>query len=324
MEKKTPSVSIIIPTYNVENYIVECLQSVVAQTYKGDIECIIVDDCGTDNSIGKAQQFIDSYRGEILFRILHRERNGGLSAARNTGTQAATGDYIYYLDSDDYITPDCIEVMAHTAKMYPDADMVQAGIIGTNGLYIYDAKAVTSDDYQNNKTEIYAKLVLGKYPVSAWNKLLKRGFVIDNNLSFYEGVIHEDVDFVYKVAQNINAIAICRANTYVFRTKREGSITSTPANKDKSTYSRILIYNACLDNAEEPFRQIVARSVFVRLQGVLLGSDKETRLKLKSLCKRVVSMSTGFDTYIMYIYFSVNPFFQNKIYRLVHWWMARI
>lgn len=324
MEKKTPSVSIIIPTYNVENYIVECLQSIAAQTYKGDIECIIVDDCGTDDSISKAQQFIDSYQGEILFRILHREGNGGLSAARNSGTQAATGDYIYYLDSDDYITPDCIEKMVHIAETYPDADLIQAGIVGTNGEIIYDAKALPNDSYQNNKTEIYAKLILGKYPVSSCNKLYRRDFIVGNNLSFYEGVIHEDVDFIYKVARHINAIAICNKNTYIYRTQREGSITSTPANKYKSTYSRILIYNACLDNAGEPSRQIVVRSIFVRLQGVLLGNDKETRLKLIPLCKRVISMSTGFDKYIMYIYFSVNSFFQNKIYRLVHWWMTRI
>ena len=113
---KSPKISIIIPIYNVEEYITECLQSVMRQTYKGEIECILVDDCGTDNSIAVAERHIADYKGPIEFRVLHHVRNRGLSAARNTGTDAATGDYIYYLDSDDYISDDCLEVLAEPLK----------------------------------------------------------------------------------------------------------------------------------------------------------------------------------------------------------------
>lgn len=102
---KQPKISIIIPVYNVAEYITECLQSVIRQTYQGEIECIIVEDCGTDNSIAVAERLIAEYRGSIEFRILHHERNRGLSAARNTGTDAATGDYIYYLDRITIIHP---------------------------------------------------------------------------------------------------------------------------------------------------------------------------------------------------------------------------
>ena len=80
---KPPKISIIIPIYNVEEYIEECLQSVMRQTYKGEIECILVDDCGKDNSIAIAEQLIADYTGSIAFRILHHEHNRGLSAARN-------------------------------------------------------------------------------------------------------------------------------------------------------------------------------------------------------------------------------------------------
>ena len=125
--KKLPKISIIIPIYNVAEYITECLQSVMRQTYKGEIECILVDDCGKDKSISVAEQLISDYKGQIEFRILHHEHNRGLSAARNTGTDAATGDYIYYLDSDDYISDDCIEVLTQPLEVC-EYDMVLGDI----------------------------------------------------------------------------------------------------------------------------------------------------------------------------------------------------
>lgn len=96
--------SIVIPVFNVAPYIADCLRSVMRQTYTGSMECLIVDDCGTDDSIAIAKQMIADYKGPIRFQILHHEWNRGLSAARNTGTEAATGEYLYYLDSDDEIT----------------------------------------------------------------------------------------------------------------------------------------------------------------------------------------------------------------------------
>ena len=86
-------VSIIIPVYNVASYIKRCLQSVGAQSHK-NLECILIDDCGTDGSIHFAEQFIKEYSGEIRFNILRHKHNCGLSAARNTGMKAANGDYI--------------------------------------------------------------------------------------------------------------------------------------------------------------------------------------------------------------------------------------
>ena len=103
-----PKVSLIIPVYNVSEYIERCMHSVMAQTYT-DIECIIIDDCGTDDSMAKCEQMIREYEGPIKFLILHHEHNRGLSAARNTGIHQTIGKWFYFLDSDDEITPHCIE-----------------------------------------------------------------------------------------------------------------------------------------------------------------------------------------------------------------------
>ena len=103
-------ISIIVPIYNVEPYIERCLRSVMIQTYS-NIECILVDDCTLDNSMKICDCLLGNYIGPIEFKVLHHDHNRGLSAARNTGTDAATGEYIFYLDSDDEITPDSISLM---------------------------------------------------------------------------------------------------------------------------------------------------------------------------------------------------------------------
>ena len=102
-------VSIIIPVYGVENYIERCLYSVMQQDSKSvSLECILVDDCSPDNSINIAEKMIKDYSGGIRFEILSHEKNQGLSVARNTGMNSAKGRFLFFMDSDDYITDDCI------------------------------------------------------------------------------------------------------------------------------------------------------------------------------------------------------------------------
>lgn len=105
------TISVIIPVYNVEAFIIPCLRSVANQTYLGAIECLIIDDRGSDTSMEKVQNFISSYKGNVNFKILTHEKNSGLSAARNTGLDNATGDFVYFLDSDDFIDKDALEVL---------------------------------------------------------------------------------------------------------------------------------------------------------------------------------------------------------------------
>ena len=125
-------ISIIIPVYNVELYVEECLQSVANQTMTEGIECIIVDDRGQDNSMDIVRHFVDDYQGAISFHILKHEKNGGLSAARNTGIEAATGEYVYFLDSDDYLVPSAIETLISIADRNGGVDLLPALYIASS------------------------------------------------------------------------------------------------------------------------------------------------------------------------------------------------
>lgn len=226
-------ISIIIPIYNVEKYIFDCLQSVATQTMTKEVECILVDDCGKDDSMQIAQSFVKNYKGEITFHILHHTVNRGLSAARNTGIHHAEGDYIYFLDSDDTITPECIESLYNLATRH-NADMVQGSYISeSNFLNKFAHKLPCCID--DNRTIKRLMLNYDRFPVMAQNRLIKRELVIKNNIFFKEGIIHEDNHWTFFLAKHITKLAICDYPTYHYQIT-PNSITSH-INKEKETHA---------------------------------------------------------------------------------------
>lgn len=312
-------VSIIIPTYNVETYIIDCLESITSQTFQGTLECIIVDDCGTDDSIALAESFIQHYQGNINFRILHREKNGGLSAARNSGLNEAKGEYVYFLDSDDYITPDCIENLVNTAERYPQAEMIQAGMVDQNGNVIFDAKDWHNDTFIEKGRYLQENLLLpSRWLVSSCNKLIKREFLTNNNIFFLEGVIHEDVDFIYKIVNCLNYYAVCMDNSYVYRIQRKGSIVNT-TNNEKSLASRLKIYDSAL-RLNRIDKRVLTRSLFHRVLHVMLTFSDKSVLKddLNQFVYRLIQRAVGIDKIIFRLYFSLPLTLKRKsfIYRI--------
>ena len=213
-----PKVSIIIPIYNVEPYVEECLQSVMRQSYGERIECILVDDCGTDNSMEVAEQLIEVYNGPIEFKVLHHEYNRGLSAARNTAMDAACGDYVYFLDSDDWISDDCIEKLTQPLG-FGQYDFVI-------GHYDRDGKdsLVSSPEGEYYKNKLESKSRSG-IPVSACNKLFRKSFLVDNQLFFEVGKVYEDSIFSFDMSCVERKFYVVNSITYYYK-RREDSITT--------------------------------------------------------------------------------------------------
>lgn len=235
-----PKISIIIPVYNVVEYIEQCLQSIMRQTYIGEMECILVDDCGSDNSVGVAQKLISEYKGCIVFSILHHERNRGLSAARNTGTDYATGDYIYYLDSDDYIAEDCIESLA-TPLLEKDYDIV-IGDYKMMGDHPYPAKLNELNNEIEGNDAIFTSYANRNLYEMAWNKLCNLKFLRNNAIQFLEGQLHEDVLWTYNTMLSVQSIRIVHKEVYYYRV-RANSITTNIA----QVHKRLLSYGDTLD-----------------------------------------------------------------------------
>lgn len=231
-------ISIIIPVYNVEKYIAECLDSVVAQTYKGDIECIIVNDCTPDNSMSVVKDFIDSYSGNIAFSVINHAQNRGLSAARNTGINAAKGDYIYLLDSDDLITPDCIELLAAPLE-YKEYEMVIADIVTFGDERYCPRLELSRGEYLLDEIiESYMKRLF--FPMAV-NKLCNRSFLLNNGILFKEGILHEDDLWSFILAYRMRSMYVVNKESYRYRIHGH----SIMANKDveeRSRKSKIAIY----------------------------------------------------------------------------------
>lgn len=232
-------VSIIIPVYNVAHYIRRCLSSVMAQTYSGPIECILVDDASPDNSMAIASELLASYSGPVEFKTVTHPANKGLSGARNTGACHASGDYIYFLDSDDEITPGCIAALVAVAEAHPGVDVVQGNIVVTdeffrfldNNLYVFPSFS--------NDSEWIGEHILTDIPVTAWNKLFRRDFFVGNGLWFKEGVLHEDEHWRYIHGCQITSIAFCNTPSYIYY-RNSGSITET-SRKDRNFASMLTI-----------------------------------------------------------------------------------
>lgn len=211
-------VSIIIPVYNVSEYIERCVHSVIAQTYT-DLECIIIDDCGTDDSMTKCEQLIHTYEGPIKFIILRHEHNRGLSAARNTGIHQATGKWLFFLDSDDDITPHCIETLLKVGEEDEAIEIVHGSsqMIPKQEKDQYDLSwQQLPSSMKGSETIWYYFFHKKKMPTSAWNILLKRSFIMDHQLFFKEGILHEDTLWSYGLLNCLNEMRIVTEITHYY------------------------------------------------------------------------------------------------------------
>lgn len=230
-------VSVVIPVYNVAPYVEDCLRSVLAQDYR-DMEVVLVDDCGTDGSMAAARRVLGGADPPFPVRIVAHERNRGLSAARNTGLEASSGDYVYFLDSDDEITPDCIRMLVE-AMGDGRPDMVVGDYRVMNSDAFFPPLRLPSGLLRGRRRSMVAYMKERIY-VMAWNKLVRRDFLSENGLLFKEGLIHEDCLWSFQCACKADAVLIVKHVTYVYKV-RDGSIKlGTAREKDVDALTAVL------------------------------------------------------------------------------------
>ena len=211
--------SIIVPVYNVEEYLKKCLDSVAKQRFC-DYEVIIVDDETPDNSMAIAQTYVDA--DPKRFRIIH-QKNKGLGGARNTGVAAAEGEYLVFLDSDDYIHEEMLEILDRKLRDNPcDIIAFNYCMVSISGEIILDYK-VFSDNVMISSVE--EKNAQFQNPPAAWNKVFLRSFYNQSGVSFPEKVLYEDVVTRILMAK-AERIQLCTESLY-FYVQRPGSIMNS-------------------------------------------------------------------------------------------------
>lgn len=216
-------VSVIIPVYNVAPFIESCLSSVFMQTYT-DIEVLLIDDCGTDESMAIVYRMLTQYSGNIKCRIIKHENNRGLSAARNTGIDAATGEYLYFLDSDDEIVPYCIErLLSLTLK--ENLDFVIGNYFVSQVGKEYPPLKLR-DGIVRGTERILQTYLNREWYMMAWNKLINRSFLLENQLYFKEKLIHEDELWSFLLAFKASNMGVVDDKLYCYKV-RDTSIMAT-------------------------------------------------------------------------------------------------
>lgn len=249
-------ISVIIPVYNVESYIAHCLQSVMDQTYKGSIECLLVDDCGNDNSMSVVEDMLGDYEGPVEFKVLHHEHNRGISAARNTGTEAASGEYVYFLDSDDAVSLDCLDLMAKVVSDHPEVEVVQGAIESIPYKKYYDLELhktphfVDDNDWMRFNAYKYGE----RASVNAFNKLLKKSFLIENALTFKEGITNEDELWSFILYKRVRFWAVISEKTYLHY-YRSNSIMDTMSDQIRACNMGVVLLEE-LKTIDKPFRDL--------------------------------------------------------------------
>lgn len=210
-------VSVIVPVYNTEVYLRKCLDSLVNQTLK-EIEIIVVNDGTKDDSQMIIDEYAKKYPG-ILVPVV--QENQGLSSARNTGITIAKGEYLGFVDSDDWVNTEMFE------KLYDKASLTQADIVVCDTLFVYDDKEVRISSgvkYDVSEKESVKRNMNTIFP-AAWNKIYRKS-LLNGEIKFKPGIWFEDVEFLYRLFPKINSISVVH-QPYVHYLQRSGAITKT-------------------------------------------------------------------------------------------------
>ena len=226
--------------YQVEQYLAICLKSITDQTMTDGVECILVDDCGSDRSLFIAKDFIEHYQGNVLFRIVEREKNGGLSAARKSGIDVASGEYVYFLDSDDEITPNCLEIMWSLVEKYGKVNLVQ-GAFFEDEKYANSISNIKFPEFCTCQAEIKTFLLqyLGDI-VGAQSRLINLSFLKEHHLYFEEGIIHEDNLWTFFLSKYVRTMAYCDVCTYYHRYNPNSITGNVNVIKETIAYKHII------------------------------------------------------------------------------------
>ncbi len=240
MDKK-PFFTIGIPVYNTEKYLAECLDSILCQSFN-DFEIICVNDGSCDTSL----EILNSYAGrDNRIKIVDRS-NSGVSTARNAVLYSANGSYIYFMDSDDLMCPDCLQKAADTLSAQDFPDVLETGyIIRTpQGDKPYKATYPGDKYFSPDLTKDERAVLMWLdtiYVPSVFAKFVKKQFICDNGISFVSRYyIAEDCDFVFNLHRKADTIVYGDFDACIYFNPRENSLTSKPT--PKSVYSNMCYY----------------------------------------------------------------------------------
>lgn len=264
--------SIIIPFYNVEQYIAQCLDSVYHQDIpEEEYEVICVDDCSPDNSISIVEEYAKNHINMILVRNQYNRKLGG---ARNAGIDVATGQYIWFVDSDDFVEKNCFQKLLVIAES-EDLDVLHFNYSQFPESTISKKKSATTPVMTGPDLFFNPNFVWYDDLITAWGKLYKRVFLLNNNIHFAEHIMFEDNDYAIEVWAKARKVKHTKINAYFYRNNPE-SITRTKYTSVHITYwldlcHRLNVLQTKLNKEERDkrFHRIISNFIKYILENVM-------------------------------------------------------
>jgi len=259
-----PLVSVIVPTYNVERYVEDCIDSLISQTYP-NVEIIVIDDGSKDATVYLLNQYKDK------FKLIAHDNNKGQGARRNEGIKRAKGKYIYFVDSDDWIESDAIE------KLVKQAEAEKVELVRFNGVAFYEGgsapKVEGNYDFSHvlkDKAVYTGEELLEKnrksYSASPCLYLVKKEVVDQHNLCFLEGVLHEDEYFTTRLFASVERMSYLDEGFYHRRYRLASTMTeNTTTHKLKSFDSYLKVFKA-LEKEYESEKMNPSQKEFIKRQ----------------------------------------------------------
>ena len=317
-------ISIIIPVYNVEDYLHYAIESLEKQTYK-NFEIILVNDGSTDDSGKLCDEYSEKYSN---VRVFHKE-NGGLSDARNFGVQQAKGEFITFLDPDDYLEVYSLELLAGIQEMY-DCDIVSTRVKATELYNVYSNRSLTEEDIKNvivmNRDIFLEEAFYDKVAtVSACGKLYRKSIL---EIPFPKGRIYEDLYIISEHVGKANKIVHTPLQIYNYY-KRQGSIVNSKFTSKQYDFFDAIAYNRQVirekfNNVDKLVTAINAKEVIGSFK--IIGSAYKTSISdvykirklIKENCSNILRNKRISYTFKMkYMLFILSPYLFNIIKRFV-------
>ena len=253
-------VSVVIPVYNVEKYVSDCLNSVTAQTLK-DIEIICINDCSTDDSRSVVKSFSDR---DSRISLYDNEKNLGLATTRNRGISLAKGKYIYFLDSDDMIEPSALEELYNAAER----DSLDAAVFAAR--FIYEDESM-KQQFGTNPAAFrgdYHSILSGKELYKKWMEhwdwmpsqprfFYRLDFLLKNKIRFIDGMLHEDETFTFDVLMNAEKIRILKEEYFIRRFRASSIMSSVPTMRNVEGCMKILSHVGSFNTDDEELKKAI-------------------------------------------------------------------
>lgn len=277
--------SIIIPVYNVEIYLEECIESVLSQK-TNEVEIIAVNDGSTDNSL----KILQNYERHNKKIVVIDQVNGGLSKARNIGLEHAKGEYVYFLDSDDYLLSNALKNMLDFIQSN-NLELALFNALNSNEEYYFSESIIINSHKKEEFLIEMDSLDFSLPPVPVWLYLYRRDFIEKHGLIFLDGLLHEDVHFTLKSIIIASRIGLKNIPIQYHRVQREGAITSQI--NFKHIESMLIISRKLYEelNEYDIDKQILKKKIFLTY---INNAEKVLRMD-----KRPKKVFSGYDSKIM-------------------------